>query len=270
MTDSMLMIQVLQLVLNAGKRTIDLDITKPEDMARLHELLADADIFIQGFRMESLKRKGLGLHDLLEMAAKRNKGIIYVDENAYGPDGPFHSRPGWQQIGDAASGSSYVMGRSQGYEEGKSVLPPLPASDMVTGIVGALAAMMAVRDRAIKGGSYHVTSSLVAADSIALEQEVGLYPLDVVEETAKRLSFPDITPDQFVSEVLVSVVDGWKKALPGYLDEDSKLMTTFEGGFWGRQAILKPVARLDDDESTARWTSPPVPHCYHDRSTTWL
>ncbi|KAL4740595.1 CoA-transferase family III [Aspergillus similis] len=263
-------LNVLQLVLNAGKRTIDLDITKPEDMARLHELLADVDIFIQGFRMESLKRKGLGLHDLLELAAKRNKGIIYVDENAYGPDGPFHARPGWQQIGDAASGTSYVMGRSQGYEEGKSVLPPLPVSDMVTGVVGALAAMMAIRDRAIKGGSYHVTSSLVAADSILLKQDIGLYPLDVVEETAKRLAFPDTTPDQYVSEILVSVVNGWKKALPGYLDENSKYMTTFEGGFWGRHTILKPVAQLDDDESTARWTSPPVPHCYHDRSITWL
>ncbi|KAJ6104079.1 CoA-transferase family III [Penicillium sp. IBT 18751x] len=263
-------LNVLQLVLNAGKRTIDLDITKPEDMARLHELLADVDIFIQGFRMESLKRKGLGLHDLLEMAAKRNKGIIYVDENAYGPDGPFHTRPGWQQIGDAASGSSYVMGRSQGLPEGKSVLPPLPVSDMITGIVGALAAMMAVRDRAIKGGSYHVTSSLVAADTISLQQEIGLYPLHVVEETAKRLAFPDTTPDQYVSEVLVSVVNGWNKALPGYLDEDSKFMTTFEGGFWGRQSILKPVARLGDEISTAKWTTPPVPHCHHDRSTTWL
>ncbi|KAL4805063.1 CoA-transferase family III [Aspergillus unguis] len=263
-------LNVLQLVLNAGKRTIDLDITKPEDMARLHELLADVDIFIQGFRMESLARKGLGLHDLLELAAKRNKGIIYVDENAYGPDGPFHARPGWQQIGDAASGSSYVMGRSQGHEEGKSVLPPLPVSDMVTGIVGALAAMMAVRDRAIKGGSYHVTSSLVAADAISLKQEIGLYPLDVVQETAQRLAFPDTTPDQYVSEVLVAVVNGWNKALPGYLDEDSKYMTTFEGGFWGRHTILKPVARLGDEEATARWTTPPVPHCYHDRSITWL
>ncbi|KAJ5739869.1 CoA-transferase family III [Penicillium manginii] len=263
-------LNVLQLVLNAGKRTVDLDITKPEDMTRLQELLADVDIFIQGFRMESLKNRGLGLHDLLELAAKRNKGIIYVDENAYGPDGPFHARPGWQQIGDAASGSSYVMGRSQGHEEGKSVLPPLPVSDMVTGIVGALAAMMAVRDRAIKGGSYHVTSSLVAADAISLDQEVGLYPIDVVQDTAKRLAFPDTTPDQYVSEVLVSVVNGWQKALPGYLDEVSKLMTTFEGGFWKRQTILKPVARLGDEESTPSWTSAPVPHCHHDRSSTWL
>lgn len=260
----------MQLVLNAGKRTIDLDIRDPDDMARLHELLADVDIFIQGFRYGSLDRKGLGLRDLLQLAAKRNKGIVYVDENCYGPNGPFAERPGWQQIGDAASGYSYVMGRSLGLPEGQSVLPPLPISDMTTGAVGALGAMMGIRDRAIKGGSYHVVSSLVAADAIAFDKEVGLYPLDVVRQTAERFGFPPSTPDQFVSEILVQVVNGWKKGLPGYLDEDSPLMTTFDQGPWGKQTLLRPVARLGDEEATPIWRSPAVPHCHHSRDINWL
>ncbi|KAB8078752.1 CoA-transferase family III domain-containing protein [Aspergillus leporis] len=236
-------LNVLQLVLNAGKRTIDLDITKPEDLSRLRELVADVDVFVQGFRYGSLDRKGLGLCNMLEMAANRGKGIVYVDENCYGPDGPFAERPGWQQIGDAASGSSYVM--------------------------GALGALMAIRDRAVKGGSYHVMSSLVAADNISLEQEVGLYPLDVVHKTAEKFGFVPTTPDQFVTEILFQVVDGWKKGRPGYVDEDSPLMVTFEEGPWGRQTLLKPVVRLGDDAATPRWTSPSVPNCYHDRNIDW-
>ncbi|PYH93432.1 CoA-transferase family III [Aspergillus ellipticus CBS 707.79] len=264
-------LNVLQLTLNAGKRTIDLDISQAEDMKRLHELLEDVDIFVQGFRFGSLDRKGLGLRDMLDLAAKRNKGIIYVDENCYGPDGPFAERPGWQQIGDAASGSSYVMGRSQGYEDGKSVLPPLPVSDMITGLVGALGAMIGLRRRAVEGGSYHVTSSLVAADAISLEKEIGLYPPEVVQDTIKRCGFKEITPDQYVTEVLVPVIDGWKNGLPHYLDEDSKFMTTFEEpGPWGRQSILRPVAKLGAEEAAPRWTSPPVPNCYHDRAISWL
>ncbi|KAJ5920998.1 CoA-transferase family III [Penicillium verhagenii] len=262
-------LNVLQLTLNAGKRTVDLDITKSEDIALLQGLIADVDIFIQGFRWGSLGRKGLGLHDLLKIAADRNKGIIYVDENCYGPDGPFAERPGWQQIGDAASGSSYVMGRSQGHKEGKSVLPPLPVSDMLTGIIGALGAMIAVRERAVKGGSYHIVTSLVAADAISLEKEVGLYPPTLVRKTEEKFGFPPITPDQFVSEVLISVVDGWKKGLPGYLDEDSELMMTFEDGYWGRLSLLKPVARLGIQEATPKWTSAPVPNCHHERGIDW-
>ncbi|KAJ6014932.1 CoA-transferase family III [Penicillium herquei] len=264
-------LNVLQMTLNAGKRTIDLDITKEEDMARLHELIEEVDVFIQGFRLGSLSRRGLGLHDLLKMAGNRNKGIVYVDENCYGPDGPFAERPGWQQIGDAASGSSYIMGQSQGYDEGKSVLPPLPVSDMLTGIIGALGVMIALRDRAVKGGSYHITSSLVAADAFALEQEVGLYPPETVQAVNDQFHFAPITPDLYVTEVLRLVIDGWKQGLPGYLDEDSKFMMKFDGkGCWGHQSILRPVARLGDDETTPTWTTPPVPNCHHDRGISWL
>ncbi|KAA8641743.1 uncharacterized protein ATNIH1004_010682 [Aspergillus tanneri] len=262
-------LNALQLVLNAGKRTIDLDISKEADVTRLQELLEDVDIFIQGFRYGSLERKGLGLTSMLDRAAQRGKGIVYVDENAYGPDGPFAERPGWQQIGDAASGSSYVMGRSQGFEEGKSALPPLPVSDMTTGLVGALSAMLAIRERAVQGGSYHVVSSLVAADTIALEEEIGLYTPEVVLQTTKRFGFRPITPDQFVPEILINVVDGWKRVFPEYMKEDSLFMMTFDKGPWGRQSLLKPVVRLDD-EITPMWTTPPVPHCYHDRNINWL
>ncbi|KAJ5087986.1 CoA-transferase family III [Penicillium angulare] len=263
-------LNMLQLTLNAGKRTIDLDITKEEDMTRLRELIEDVDVFVQGFRLGSLGRKGLGLHDLLKVAANRDKGIIYVDENCYGPDGPFAERPGWQQIGDAASGSSYIMGRSQGYEEGKSTLPSLPVSDMITGIVGALGVMIALRERAVKGGSYHVMASLVAADTFALEKEVGLYPPETLQGITEQFAFQPITTDLFVTEILRLVIDGWKRGLPGYLDEDSKFMMTFdEPGFWGRQTLLRPVARLGDQEATPTWTTPPVPHCHHDRGINW-
>ncbi|GLI78666.1 hypothetical protein PoHVEF18_006986 [Penicillium ochrochloron] len=54
-----------------------------------------ADVFIQGYRPVVIARKGLGLHNLLEMADKRGKGIIYVEENCYGPYGPMAEQPGW-------------------------------------------------------------------------------------------------------------------------------------------------------------------------------
>lgn len=262
--------QVLQITLNAGKRTIDLDINQEGDMTRLRELLEDADVFVQGFRYGSLARKGLGLTDLLEMAARRKRGIVYVDENCYGPDGPFAERPGWQQIGDAASGTSYVIGKSLGYEEGKSILPPLPISDMTTGIVGALTAMMAIRDRARKGGSYHALSSLVAADAISLEPEIGLYPISVVKKTTETFQWVPSNPEQFVSEIMMQVIDGWKHVFPEYIAQDSPFMMTFHKGPWGRLDILKPVTTLGDHEATPQWTSCPVPNCHHDRNIKWL
>ena len=152
---------------------------------------------------------------------------------------------------------------------GYSLLPPLPISDMMTGITGAVGALMAIRDRAVQGGSYHVFGSLVAADTILLEKEVGLYSPEAVKRTKERFGFVADTPDQFVSEVLFGVAEGWERGLPGYLDEDSSLMMTFDNGPWGRQTLLKPVVKLGDEEVSPVWKTAPVPHCYHDRGINW-
>jgi hypothetical protein len=244
---------------------------KEEDKIRLRELIGGADVFVQGFRPNAIARKGFGVNDLLEMAGNRGKGIVYVEENCYGPDGPYHERPGWQQIGDAASGSSYVMGRSLGFKDGTSVLPPLPISDMSTGLVGALGTLLALRDRARQGGSYRVTSSLVKADAIALEPEIGLYSPEVVEKSNKLFQWGHIGPSQFVTEILLVVMDGWKRVFPQYFNQGSdSLMTSFEDGPWGRMENLKPVVQLSDDSVTPRWLSSTVPFCHHPRTIDWL
>lgn len=258
------------MTLNAGVRTIDLDLTNDQDIARLKELVQDVDVFIQGFRPGALERKGFGIKNLLETAGKRGKGIVYVEENAYGPDGPFYERPGWQQIGDAASGASFVTGRSLGYTDGTSVLPPLPISDMTTGLVAALGALMALRDRTRNGGSYHVLSSLVAADAISLQPEIGLYSPEVVRKNAETFQWGIMEPSQYVSELLMVVMNGWKKVYPEYFAPTSPIMTSFEKCHWGHLQLLSPIVRLGDESATPRWATPPVPHFYHDRSISWL
>jgi hypothetical protein len=261
--------QGLQLTLNAGVRTIDLDLTNDKDLARLEELVQDVDIFIQGFRPGALRRKGFGLNHLLETARKRGKGVVYVEENAYGPDGPFSERPGWQQIGDAASGISFVTGRSLGYTDGTSILPPLPISDMLTGLIGALGTMMAVRDRTRTGGSYHVFSSLVAANRLTLQPEIGMYSQEVVLKNQETFQWEAMGPSQYVSDLLVVVTNGWKKVYPEYFAPNSPIMTTFEKSHWGHLQVLSPVLRLGDDSVTPRWATPPIPYCYYGSSISW-
>jgi crotonobetainyl-CoA:carnitine CoA-transferase CaiB-like acyl-CoA transferase len=261
---------MFQLTLNAGKRTLDLNINNEEDLARLRELLEDADVFIQGYRPRVLDRRGLSLKSALEMAARRKKGIVYVEENCYGKDGPYAERVGWQQIADAASGASYIMGQYMGFEEGKSVLPPLPISDLSAGLNGALGAMLALRDRAVKGGSYHVVTSLVWGIASSLEPEIGLYPKDALKKVDEKFKWRPANPEEFAIEGWVNIADGWKTVFPEYIAQDSPFLTRFDNTPWGRMDILKPVARLGDDEATPRWTSGPMPNCYYSRNLKWL
>ncbi|KIV88185.1 hypothetical protein PV10_09104 [Exophiala mesophila] len=253
----------LQLTLNAGVRTADIDLSKAEDLSKLKALIQEADVFVQGYRPGVFERKGLGLHKILEMASKRGKGIIYVEENCYGPDGPFHDRPGWQQIADAASGCSYVTGRYLGHTDGTCVLPALPVPDMLTGLIGAIGTMMAIRDRARQGGSYHVFASLMAAAAFPLAPEVGLYPLEVTRKCDQRFQWGHVDASLFVLELLSVVIDAWQRELPEYFGPDSPWLTELKGE-WGNFELLKPVLQFTDSKVSPRWLTAPEPNCRHE------
>lgn len=263
-------INVMQLTLNAGKRTTAVDLRNAEDRAYLHGLLADADVFVQGFRQSRLEKYGLGLNSLLRMAAERQKGIVYVSENCYGPDGYYAERPGWQQIADAAAGSAYVTGRALDLPDNECVLPSLPISDMTTGIIGAVGAMMGLRDRATKGGSYYAHASLTAVNTFALKPEVGLYPRDVVRACAERFRWNPMRSSDHVYDLLFTVWDGWKRVFGDTkLQEDSGLFQKFDtSAFAGKRlSFLRPVVSFEGDAaSTPEWRSPSVPYCLEDKS----
>ncbi|KAJ5778197.1 Succinate--hydroxymethylglutarate CoA-transferase [Penicillium odoratum] len=259
-------INSLQLTLNAGVRTIDIDLKKDQDVERLMSLVQKADIFIQGYRPGVIAKNGLSLPDLLEMAGKRGKGIVYVEENCYGPDGSFSARPGWQQVGDAASGASYVTARAIGHTDGRGILPSLPIPDMMTGLIGALGALMSIRDRARNGGSYHVFASLLAAAAYPLNPEIGLYSPDVVKRVDEKFKWESMDASLFVFELLDVAMRGWKRVFPDIYSRDSPFTVTLEGE-WGTFDLLKPVVNLVDEEVTPRWLTAPVPHCWHDSAT---
>jgi hypothetical protein len=205
---------------------------------------------------------GLGLDALLEMAGKRGKGIVYVSENCYGPDGYYKERPGWQQIADAAAGSAYVTGRAleatQNLPKHEAVLPSLPVSDMSTGVLGAVGAMLGLKQRAIHGGSWEAHASLAGVNAYALREDVGLYPLKTVQECQERFQWGEMRGSHHVLDLLVTVWKGWKKVLGSYLEEGCGWYQSFEGSaFEGKRlSVLKPVAQIEG----SRWSSPSVPY----------
>lgn len=173
-----------------------------------------------------------------------------------------NERPGWQQVADAASGCSYVTGRQLGHSDGTCILPVLPVPDMMTGLIGAIGALLAVRDRAQKGGSYHVKAALMAAAAYPLHKEVGLYSTDAAKQCDEKFQWDKSGPDQFVLELLDIALKGWKKVFPEKFDADSPIFTELAGD-WGTFRLLKPVAQLADDETSPHWKTAPEPNCKH-------
>jgi hypothetical protein len=252
--------------LMAGKTTIQLDLSEPADRAQLTQLYEQADVVLQGYRLRALERRGFGLHAALQMANKRGRGIVYMDENCYGPDGYYAERPGWQQTADAAAGSSFVMGQAFGCPEGQGVLPSLPISDMSTGILTALTIMCAIRDRSKYGGSYHGHSALTAYNMATLDSDVRLYQPEVVQKINDKYHFTPWSSDAHVAPLYYDILKAWNENSD--LVKDNEYYVNFSDSVFGADLrVLAPVVRYADKETTPKWTSPPVPYCHHEFRT---
>ncbi len=244
-----------------GKRTCALDLTKEGDKKQLYKLMEEADVIIQSYRQGSLARKGFGLDDLLEIANRRGKGIIYLDLNCYGTDGYYAERPGWQQIADAASGCSYVCGKAYGFPEGTAVLPSLPIADMCCGAVATVSIMMAIRDRARHGGSYYGNASLTATDCIQVNEDFSLYSPEVVKKIQDTHNFGPMTPDLHVLELLSVVVSAWVNTTD--ILKRNEIFTVFDNTPFGHSVrMLAPLVRYENAEVTPKWLTSSKPYCY--------
>lgn len=116
-----------------GKISVDINLKTFEGRKKLIELIEGADIFIDGYRPSVLEHLGFGREAVFGLVSKRDRGIIYCQENCYGWKGPWVTRPGWAQIADTvcrrppeadcitdfkqASGVGLACGRFHGYDE---------------------------------------------------------------------------------------------------------------------------------------------------------
>jgi crotonobetainyl-CoA:carnitine CoA-transferase CaiB-like acyl-CoA transferase len=137
-----------------GKLSTFIDLRDAGGRETLHGLLRDADIFVQGFRPGAVKGNGFGPDE----AAQARPGIVYVSLSAYGHDGPWARRRGFDSLVQNANGMNQAEAEAAGSAQPK----PLPAQaiDHASGYLLAFGAMVALARRATQGGSWHVRVSL--------------------------------------------------------------------------------------------------------------
>jgi len=137
-----------------GKLSAFLDLKREEGRSALKQLLAQADIFSQGYRPHALADLGFAQED----AARISPGIIYVSLSAYGQVGPWSGRRGFDSLVQTATGFNHAEGKAAGIDGPKEL--PAQILDHVTGYLMAFGAMMAKARQSREGGSWHVRVSL--------------------------------------------------------------------------------------------------------------
>ena len=85
---------------NAGKRSLSVDMKAAAGIEIVQQLVADADVVVHNFRPGVAERLGIGYADV----AAANPGVVYLQVNGYGPDGPSAHRPSTHPIPGAAMG----------------------------------------------------------------------------------------------------------------------------------------------------------------------
>ncbi len=137
-----------------GKLASFVELRSAEGRGVLRDLLAQADIFSQGYRPRAIERLGFSP----EEAARINPGIVYVTLSAYGHAGPWAERRGFDSLVQTATGFNHAEGQAAGVDGPKEL--PAQMLDHATGYFMAFGAMMAKARQAREGGSWHVRVSL--------------------------------------------------------------------------------------------------------------
>ena len=122
-----------------NKRSVMLNLRQAPAMAALWTLVETADVFIENYRPGTLEKMGLAPENLLAA----NPDLIVVRISGFGQTGPYAQYPGFGTLIEAMSG----FADRTGFADREPVLPPLALADMVAGIYGASATMMALYAR---------------------------------------------------------------------------------------------------------------------------
>jgi hypothetical protein len=176
-----------------GKREAYLDLRTAEDLATLKRLLSEADILVEGWRPDIMKKYGLSPEEVQAI----RPGIIHVTLSCYGKEGPFSKRAGWEQLGQAVSGiiasnlieideqavlagscaEHHEASKTTSHKKTKMVSDTLHTHgllvcDYTTGILGALGALTALIKRSKQGGGYHINVSLARSGMWLMSKSV--------------------------------------------------------------------------------------------------
>ncbi|MBT6313968.1 MAG: CoA transferase, partial [Alphaproteobacteria bacterium] len=174
---------------NRNKRSICLDIKKPDGLAAMKKLLASADVFVSNVRPAALERAGLDFESLQAI----NPRLIYCGIVAFGKGGAYYNRPAYDPIVQSLSGVAGTFERAIG--EPRFV--PMVMTDHVTGLVAAQSIGFALYRREKTGVGESIETPMLEnmASFVASEHLAGITFVPPAGPSGdNRLLSPDYKP----------------------------------------------------------------------------
>ncbi len=131
-----------------NKKSVALDLRAPRGRELFADLAAGAAVLIENFRPGTLEAMGLAP----EVLHRRNPALVILRVSGWGQDGPYRDRPGFGTLVESMSG----FAARTGFGDREPVLPPTALADMVAGLYGAFAVLLALREVELGKGAGQV------------------------------------------------------------------------------------------------------------------
>lgn len=162
--------------LHRNKRAIALDLKKPEGLATFLRLTAKADVVVENFRPDVKTKLGIDYDSLRRI----NPRLVYGSISGFGQDGPYHKRPGFDQIAQGMGGLMSITGTpGQG-----PMRVGIPVADLTAGLFCAMGILTALLEREVSGEGQWVQTSLLQAQIFMLDFQAARWLME--KEVAKQ------------------------------------------------------------------------------------
>jgi formyl-CoA transferase len=203
--------------LHRNKRAIALNLKKPEGLAVFRRMVEKADVIVENFRPDVKGKLGIDY----ESVRKINPRIVYGSISGFGQDGPYHERPGFDQIAQGMGGLMSITGAPG---EGPMRVG-IPVADLTAGLFCAMGILTALLEREVSGEGQWVQTSLLQAQIFMLDFQAARWLMD--KDVAQQAGNDHPT----------SIPTGVFKTSDGYIN-----IATTGGRIWERfaQAVGAP------------------------------
>ena len=184
--------------LHRNKRSLTLNLKAPEGLAILKQLAAKADVVVENYRPDVKFRLGVDYESLKAI----NPRLVYASISGFGQDGPYLTRPGFDQIAQGMGGLMSITGLpGQGPVRGG-----IPVADLTAGIFAAMGILVALLEREESGLGQWVQSSLLGAQIAMLDFQ------------AARWTIGKEVPEQAGNNHPTSIPTGVFQTADGYIN----------------------------------------------------
>lgn len=173
---------------NRGKRSLAIDITRPEGQDLIRRLAARADVLLENFKVGALARYGLSYADLQPL----NPRLVYCSISAFGQDGPLAGEAGYDAMIQAMGGLMSITGEPGSLPQKVGVA----IADLFAGMYAVSAILAALHARTVSGLGQHIDVALLDVQVAMLANQNLNYLVGGQVPTRHGTAHPNIVPYQ--------------------------------------------------------------------------